>query len=77
MDNGHLIRQIRRLFLESKQRVDTFKIAFFVTDYVMSKKTGQPEAQTKEDVWGIVKILATTVDADVWALKKILSTKHL
>jgi len=78
VDNGNLIKQIRKVFLENKQRVDTLKIVLFISDFLHAKKL-QPDNHTKMDVWNIIKILATSApeQQDVWMLKKMNSTKHL
>lgn len=78
VDNGNLIKQIRKLFLESKQRVGTLKVVLFITDFLIEKKL-PPDNHTKMDIWNIIKILATLTpdQQDEWMLKKLNSTKHL
>jgi len=76
VDNGNLIKRIRKLFLESKQHVDSLRITLFTTDFLQARKL-PVDNQTKLEVWNIVKILAAPLDQEMWILKKLESNKRL
>jgi len=76
VDNGNLIKRIRKMFLESKQQVDSLRIALFTTEFLLAKKL-QVDNHTKLEVWNIVKILASPLDQEMWILKKLESNKRL
>lgn len=76
VDNGSLIKRIRKLFLESKQQVDSLRIALFTDAFLLARKL-PADNQTKLEVWNIVKILASPLDQEMWELKKLASSKRL
>eukprot|EP00026_Physarum_polycephalum_P008979 Phypoly_transcript_09086.p1 GENE.Phypoly_transcript_09086~~Phypoly_transcript_09086.p1 ORF type:complete len:350 (+),score=54.13 Phypoly_transcript_09086:349-1398(+) len=76
VDNGNLIKKIRKLFLESNQQVDSLRITLFTTDFLLARKL-PVDNQTKLEVFNIVKILGVLQDQEMWTLKKVESTKRL